>query len=190
MSWSVGAPGQGPENRPLPRDPRLLEAARQRVGEARLGWMLRQRNLTIFPNLQLIDIQSLQLRTWQPLAVDRTRMSSRCLAPRGESREARRFRIRQYEEFFNAGGLATSDDNVMYALNQDGLAASAAGATQGFARGMAAPPPPDGTFAALDPGAARLNASPAGLAFGDETAMHAGYREWRRLMQRNPGTRN
>ena len=190
MSWSVGAPGQGPDNRPLPRDPRLLEAARQRVGEARLDWMLRQRNLTIFPNLQVIDIQSLQLRTWQPLAVDRTRMSSRCLAPCGESPAARRFRIRQYEEFFNAGGLATSDDNVMYALNQDGLAAHAAGDTQGYARGMAAPPAPDGTFEALDLTEARLNASAAGLAFGDETAIHAGYREWKRLMRDADGTRD
>ena len=190
MSWSVGAPGQGPDNRPLPRDPRLLEAARQRVGEARLDWMLRQRNLTIFPNLQVIDIQSLQLRTWQPLAVDRTRMSSRCLAPRGESPAARRFRIRQYEEFFNAGGLATSDDNVMYARSQDGLAAHAAGHTQGYSRGMAAPPAPQGTFDALGLTEARLNASPAGLAFGDETAIHAGYRQWRRLLRRVIETRS
>lgn len=184
MSWSVGAPGQGRESRPLVRDAALLEAVRQRVGEARLDWMLRQRNLTIFPNLQIIDIQSLQLRTWQPLAVDRTRMSSRCLAPRGESPQARRFRIRQYEEFFNAGGLATSDDNVMYALSQDGLAAHAAGDTHGYARGMAAPPPSADTFAPLALGEARCNASAAGLAFGDETAIHAGYREWRRLMLR------
>jgi benzoate/toluate 1,2-dioxygenase alpha subunit/2,4,5-trichlorophenoxyacetic acid oxygenase 1 len=183
MSWSGCAPGQGPDNRPLPRDPRLLEAARQRVGEARLGWMLRQRNLTIFPNLQIIDIQSLQLRTWQPLTVDRTRMSSRCLAPRGESPAARRFRIRQYEEFFNAGGLATSDDNVMYALNQDGFAAHGASYPQGYSRGMTAPPPPAGTFDALELTTARRNASAAGLAFGDETAIHAGYREWKRLMQ-------
>jgi benzoate/toluate 1,2-dioxygenase alpha subunit/2,4,5-trichlorophenoxyacetic acid oxygenase 1 len=131
----------------------------------------------------VIDIQSLQLRTWQPLAVDRTRMSSRCLAPRGESPAARRFRIRQYEEFFNAGGLATSDDNVMYALNQDGLVAQAAGYLQGYSRGMAAAPAPGGTFDALDVGNARLNASAAGLAFGDETAIHAGYREWKRLLQ-------
>jgi len=183
MSWSVGAPGQGPESRPLVRDARLLALARERVGTARLDWMLRQRNLTIFPNLQIIDIQSLQLRTWQPLAVDRTRMSSHCLAPRGESPPARRFRIRQYEEFFNAGGLATSDDNVMYALSQDGFAAHAAGDTQGYSRGMATPAAPPEPFAPLGLTDARCNYSPAGLAFGDETAIHAGYREWRRLLQ-------
>lgn len=183
MSWSVGAPGQEPQTRPLLRDAHLLETVRQRVGEARLDWMLRQRNLTIFPNLQIIDIQSLQLRTWQPLAVDRTRMSSHCLAPRGESPQARRFRIRQYEEFFNAGGLATSDDNVMYALGQDGFAALAAGDTQGYSRGMATPAAPQASFAPLGLANARCSYSPAGLAFGDETAIHAGYREWRRLMR-------
>ncbi len=183
MSWSVGAPGQEPESRPLVRDARLLQRVSDRVGAARLDWMLRQRNLTIFPNLQIIDIQSLQLRTWQPLAVDKTRMSSHCLAPRGESAPARRFRIRQYEEFFNAGGLATSDDNVMYALSQDGFAATAAGDTQGYSRGMATSLAAPEAFAVLGTSQARYNASPAGLSFGDETAIHAGYREWHRLMR-------
>ncbi|MEC9340658.1 MAG: aromatic ring-hydroxylating dioxygenase subunit alpha [Pseudomonadota bacterium] len=182
MSWSIGAPGQGAENRPLPRDAELLERVRRAVGDERLGWMLRQRNLTIFPNLQIIDIQSLQVRTWQPLAVNSTRMNSHCLAPVGESAAARRFRIRQYEEFFNAGGLASSDDNVMYDLNQIGLAARGAGPTQGYGRGMTSPPPDPAPFAALGIDAARCTSSDAGLAFGDETGMHAGYREWHRLL--------
>lgn len=183
LSWSVGAPGQEPESRPLLRDRRLLDAVRKRAGDARLDWMLRQRNLTIFPNLQIIDIQSLQLRTWQPLAVDRTRMHSRCLAPVGESAAARRFRIRKYEEFFNAGGLATSDDNVMYALLQCGLAASAAGATQGYERGSEAEIGIDSApLRALGLERATARYSEAGLSFGDETGIHSGYREWRRLM--------
>ena len=71
----------------------------------------------------------------------------------------------------------------MYALSQDGFAAHAAGDTQGYSRGMATPPPPAEPFAPLDLTDARCNYSPAGLAFGDETAIHAGYREWRRLIQ-------
>jgi phenylpropionate dioxygenase-like ring-hydroxylating dioxygenase large terminal subunit len=183
MTWSVGAPGQGAQARPLPRDPALLERVRARVGEARLSWMLRQRNLTLFPNLQVIDIQSLQLRTWEPLAVDRTRMRAHCLAPCGESPAARRFRIRQYEEFFGPGGLASADDNVMYELSQPGLAA-AAGDTQGYARGLAPQPVPDDAYAALELASARRTFSAQGLGFGDESAMHAGYREWLRLLTR------
>lgn len=183
LSWSLGAPGQGPEGRPLPQDADLFEQVRRQVGDARVGWMLRQRNLTIFPNLQIIDIQSLQVRSWQPLAVNQTRMHSHCLAPKGENPEARRFRIRQYEEFFNAGGLASSDDNLMYELNQAGMAATAAGATEGYARGMAAPSADAQHFAAIAVETAARTYSTSGLAFGDETAMHSGYREWRRLMQ-------
>jgi benzoate/toluate 1,2-dioxygenase subunit alpha len=33
-----------------------------------------------------------------------------CIAPKGESAEAREHRIRQYEDFFNASGMATPDD--------------------------------------------------------------------------------
>lgn len=183
MSWSIGAPGQGAESRPLARDAALLDLVRARVGEARLSWMLRQRNLTIFPNLQIIDIQSLQLRTWHPLAPERTRMRSHCLAPVGEDPAARRFRIRQYEEFFNPGGLATADDNVMYELGQDGLLCARAGTPHGYERGLAATEAPARAFDGLPamPGARRTY-SEQGLGFGDESAIHAGYREWQRLM--------
>ena len=183
LSWSVGAPGQDPQSRPMLRDRSLLDAVRRSVGDARLDWMLRQRNLTIFPNLQIIDIQSLQLRTWQPLAVNRTRMHSRCLAPIGENQAARRFRIRKYEEFFNAGGLATPDDNVMYELLQSGLEATAAGTTQGYARGFNAGLDADSPcFRPLGLQRATATYSDAGLSFGDETGIHSGYREWLRLM--------
>jgi benzoate/toluate 1,2-dioxygenase alpha subunit/2,4,5-trichlorophenoxyacetic acid oxygenase 1 len=187
IMWSIGVPGQGPDNRPLGRDPQFLEMARQKYGAERLRWMLRHRNLTIFPNLQVIDIQSLQIRTWRPLAVDRTEMTSHCVGPVGESPELRRFRIRQYEDFFNASGLATSDDNVAYDYCQEGIAALAAGATQGYVRGLGAPPP------------VRVDYRPQlglhddtgwtyGLNnFGDETTFHAGWREWRRLMTQGEG---
>lgn len=185
VTWSVGAAGQGPERRPLPRDFARFDELRVMHGATRIRWMLRQRNLNIFPNLQIIDIQSLQLRVWQPLAVDRTRMISNCLAPIGEAPAARRFRIRQYEEFFNPSGLATSDDNVMYEFCQAGYAAAATrGGSQGYARGLGEPPHGHPEYAAQ----LGLQA-PRGAAgtreFGDETCIHAGYREWLRLMTRN-----
>lgn len=182
VMWSIGVPGQGPESRPLGRDAQLLESARERFGESYTRWMLRHRNLTIFPNLQIIDIQSLQFRTWQPLSVDKTEMTSNCIAPIGESSEARRFRIRQYEDFFNPSGLATSDDNVTYEYCQDGYSAIAAGNTQGYVRGLGAPPEDRKNYG----GELGLKESspwtygPAG--FGDETGFHAGWREWRRLL--------
>ncbi len=181
--------------RPLAADPGRLEALRARVGPDRVKWMLRQRNLTIFPNLQIIDISSAQLRTWRPLAADKTEMTSHCLAPVGEAPAAREMRIRAYEDFFNPTGLATSDDNVMYEYCQTGYAAEAAGFTQGYMRGAGAPA--SGHSRHAEELAVRPTEWSFGEpAFGGETNFYAGYREWRRLMERagapagtRPGTR-
>jgi phenylpropionate dioxygenase-like ring-hydroxylating dioxygenase large terminal subunit len=170
--------------RPLASDPQLLETARKRVGPDRVKWMLRQRNLTIFPNLQVIDISSAQLRTWRPLAANKTEMVSHCLAPVGEGAAQRALRIRNYEDFFNPTGLASSDDNVMYEFCQSGYEAAQAGYTQGYLRGAAA-----GAGIGNSPHSAELGVAPAewafgGVTFGGETNFYSGYREWRRLMER------
>jgi phenylpropionate dioxygenase-like ring-hydroxylating dioxygenase large terminal subunit len=175
-------------SRPLCLEQHAFDAVRARVGATRAKWMLRQRNLTIYPNLQIIDINSAQLRTWRPLSAHETEMTSHCLGIVGESPAARRFRIRGYEDFFNPSGLASSDDNVMYELCQAGYAAQA-GLRQGYDRGMSGAPN------AGDAYAAELNISPVdsaigmGKAFGDEafggeTNFFPGYREWKRLLLR------
>ena len=168
--------------RPLASDPAHLESVRQRVGPDRAKWMLRQRNLTIFPNLQVIDILSTQVRTWRPLAANRTEMTSHCLGPVGEAPDARAMRIRNYEDFFNPSGLASSDDNVMYEYCQSGYEAEA-GPTQGYLRGADAPD------RGSSPHAGELGIAPADWAFGapnfgGETNFYAGHREWRRLLER------
>jgi benzoate/toluate 1,2-dioxygenase alpha subunit/2,4,5-trichlorophenoxyacetic acid oxygenase 1 len=180
VMWSIRNPPRG--LRPLAFDTARLEEVRGRVGDAKAKWMLRQRNLTIFPNLQIIDIVSLQLRTWRPLAPDRTEMMSHCLAPVGEEAEARRLRIRQYEDFFNPTGLATSDDNVMYEYCQSGYAADTDGWTQGYARGLGRGS--GGPSLAAEIGVRPTAEAVGSLAFGDETCFHASYREWRRLVAR------
>ena len=173
--------------RPLTQDADAVAALTERVGEARARWMHLNRNLTIFPNMQLIDVTSLQLRLWRPLAVDRTEMTSWCLAPVGESTAARKRRIRQYEDFFNPSGLATSDDNVIYELQQAGLPARAAGWTQGHLRGL-------GSFGSgQNAHADELGFKPeswitGSFQMGSETCFHTGYREWLRLLKKGAGT--
>ena len=82
-----------------------------RFGQARADWMVqRSRNLCLYPNVYLMDQFSSQIRQYRPLAVDKTEVTIHCIAPRGESAEARARRIRQYEDFFNASGMATPDD--------------------------------------------------------------------------------
>ena len=70
----------------------------------------RSRNLCLYPNVYLMDQFSSQIRHYRPISVDKTEVTIYCIAPKGESAEARARRIRQYEDFFNASGMATPDD--------------------------------------------------------------------------------
>ena len=97
-----------PEDRPLYE---LREQLIQDVGQARADWMIQNsRNLCLYPNLYLMDQFSSQLRIARPISVDKTEVTIYCIAPKGESAEARAHRIRQYEDFFNVSGMATPDD--------------------------------------------------------------------------------
>ena len=83
----------------------------EKCGEATADWMVRHsRNLCLYPNVYLMDQFGSQIRLLRPLAVDKTEVTIYCIAPKGESDEARTRRIRQYEDFFNVSGMATPDD--------------------------------------------------------------------------------
>lgn len=108
-----------PEDRPLmeQRDRLVSE-----FGEAKADWMINNsRNLCLYPNVFLMDQFSSQIRVFRPLAADRTEVTIYCIAPRGESPEARAHRIRQYEDFFNASGMATPDDLEEFRACQEGF---------------------------------------------------------------------
>ncbi len=103
--WTWAA---NPEDRPLyPR----LEELKEQFGEAKADFMVRgSRNLCLYPNVYLMDQFSTQIRHFRPIAPDKTEVTIYCIAPKGESPESRAWRIRQYEDFFNASGMATPDD--------------------------------------------------------------------------------
>src|SRR5215217_5351408 len=87
------------------------EELEQQFGEAQADWMVRRsRNLCLYPNVYLMDQFSSQIRQYRPISVDKTEVTIYCIAPNGEAPEARARRIRQYEDFFNASGIATPDD--------------------------------------------------------------------------------
>jgi benzoate/toluate 1,2-dioxygenase subunit alpha len=97
-----------PQDRPLwPERDELIA----KFGQARTDWMIeKSRNLCLYPNVFLMDQFSSQIRMYRPVSVDKTEVTIYCIAPRNESAEARAHRIRQYEDFFNASGMATPDD--------------------------------------------------------------------------------
>ncbi|WP_027004271.1 benzoate 1,2-dioxygenase large subunit [Corynebacterium halotolerans] len=97
-----------PEDRPVyDRLDELKELHGEKRGEFMVG---ASRNLCLYPNVYIMDQFSTQIRRLEPKAVDKTEVSIWCIAPKGESAEARANRIRQYEDFFNATGMATPDD--------------------------------------------------------------------------------
>jgi benzoate/toluate 1,2-dioxygenase alpha subunit len=113
-----------PEDRPLYE--RREELVSQ-YGSARADWMIgNSRNLCLYPNVYLMDQFSSQIRTYRPIAVDKTEVTIYCIAPKNESAEARARRIRQYEDFFNASGMATPDDLEEFRACQIGYMGQAA----------------------------------------------------------------
>jgi benzoate/toluate 1,2-dioxygenase subunit alpha len=95
-----------------------LEAAH---GAERTFWMLgRSRNLGLYPNLFLMDSISSQIRQFRPVTPQYTEVTSYCFAPVGESAESRRLRLRQFEDFYNASGMATPDDLAEFKGVQEG----------------------------------------------------------------------
>jgi len=110
----------------------------ERLGGGARDWLFNMRNLTIFPNMQIAENASSQLRVIQPLAPGLTEMRTWCFAPAGEAAAARAQRIRQYEDFFNPSGMATPDDTIAYEACQTGYAGAVEPWLQGYQRGMAA----------------------------------------------------
>lgn len=162
----------------------LLEQAdvlASRHGKQVRDWMFNMRNLTIFPNLQIAENASSQLRVIQPIAPGRTLMRTWCIAPKGESANARRQRIRQYEDFFNPSGMATPDDTVAYESCQRGFAAAVEPWLQGYGRGMTASQHGGNELTDMIVNTPERSVlSDARLC--DETLYHAYYREWARRM--------
>ncbi|MEJ5927861.1 benzoate 1,2-dioxygenase large subunit [Corynebacterium sp. H128] len=97
-----------PADRPLyERKEELKEQFGENIGEFMVG---ASRNLCLYPNVYIMDQFSSQIRHIRPIDVDKTEVTIYCIAPKGESEAARANRIRQYEDFFNATGMATPDD--------------------------------------------------------------------------------
>ena len=87
----------------------------------KVNWMLRRgRNLIIFPSLMINDFAATQIRTFRPISADETEVTIYCLAPSDESKEARYARLRKFEDFFMASGMATSDDVVALEATHQG----------------------------------------------------------------------
>ena len=113
-----------------------LEEWKETFGKTKAEWMVGVlRNLCLYPNVFLMDQFSSQIRVFRPISVDKTEVTIYCIAPKGESQKARALRIRQYEDFFNASGMATPDDTEEFRATQRGYAAGAHAKWNDLSRG-------------------------------------------------------
>jgi benzoate/toluate 1,2-dioxygenase alpha subunit len=119
MLWTAWA---DPTNRPAFK---MYEEWKEKFGEAKARWMVGNlRNLCIYPNVFFMDQFSTQIRMWRPISVNKTEVTIYCFAPINEPAETRAHRIRQYEDFFNASGMATPDDLEEFRASQGGYQAA------------------------------------------------------------------
>lgn len=166
-----------PSNRPL--NERREELAAQ-FGEEWAHWMIGfSRNLCLYPNVYLMDQFGSQIRHFRPISVDKTEVTIYCIAPKGESAEARAHRIRQYEDFFNASGMATPDDLEEFRACQKTYQAGAA-PWNDLSRGA------EHQIEGADEEAAKLGIKPisSGARTEDEGLYHYQHGYWHEVMDR------
>ncbi|MCK0538348.1 aromatic ring-hydroxylating oxygenase subunit alpha [Alcanivorax quisquiliarum] len=149
-----------------------------RVSEEQVNWMVgRGRNLLVFPNVLFMDQPSTQIRIFRPLSVDRTLVTVYCIAPKGESAEARTARIRKFEDFYMVTGMATPDDLAALEDCQTGARGEAARWTD-VTRGLSSMiegPDEDAKAIGLNPVSSNND-------WDFETLYYSFYRKWLKQM--------
>jgi benzoate/toluate 1,2-dioxygenase alpha subunit len=110
--------------------------------------------------------------------VDFTKVESFALAAREDGPDVRTRRIRQFEDFYNATGLATPDDLATFEACHDGLQGRLVPWQMGYDRGFSQVR----TGGDEESAAVGMDAQTSGPDFQDEVLLHGQYREWLRLM--------
>ena len=177
LLWTKWA---NPQDRP--NFPRREEYA-EKFGAATADWMIENsRNLCLYPNVYLMDQFGSQIRLLRPISVDKTEVTIYCIAPKGESDEARAQRIRQYEDFFNVSGMATPDDLEEFRACQEGYGGIAL-AWNDMSRGA------QHWIDGPDEEAARIGLKPvmSGVRTEDEGLYTVQHRYWHEVMQQAIG---
>jgi benzoate/toluate 1,2-dioxygenase subunit alpha len=166
-----------PQDRPIYA---RREELAQRMGKEKADWAVaRSRNLLLYPNMFLMDQMGTQIRMFRPLSVDRTEVTIYCFAPVGEAPAERAKRIRQYEDFFNASGMATPDDLTEFNETQKGCRSHSIVRWSDMSRGAVHEVPgPDDVAAALG-----IAPTSSGARVSDEGIFLAQHERWAELMR-------
>ena len=99
---------------------RLME----KYGETRAHRMTENhRNLFIYPNLVINDVNAITIRNFDPVAVDRMQVTAWHLVPQDDDGLALAMRLDSFLTFLGPGGFATPDDSEALETCQAGFAA-------------------------------------------------------------------
>jgi len=93
-------------------------------------------NMLIFPNLVVLDIMSVSLRTFYPRSPDQMDVTGWALGPSEETPVLRATRLDNFLEFIGPGGFATPDDVEMLEHCQKGYANSKETGWNDISKGM------------------------------------------------------
>jgi p-cumate 2,3-dioxygenase alpha subunit len=93
------------------------------------------RNLLVYPNLLLLDVAGLTIRSVWPVRPDYMELTGWALAPREEGPVRLKRRLENFNLFLGPGGLATPDDIEALEACQEGFAATS-GDYSDISRGM------------------------------------------------------
>ena len=101
----------------------------------------KSRNLLIFPNLVIVDVMSLTLRTFFPRTPEYMEVTAWSIGPSEETPWLRKNRLNQFLEFLGPGGFATPDDVEMLENCQRGYRNAKEAGWNDVSRGMLNPQP-------------------------------------------------
>ncbi len=91
-------------------------------GEEEFGWIIGTNAASIFPNMGMIHQQ---IRTWRPVSPDVTEVRIYLYDVKGAPDRLNEGWLRSQERFYGPAGHGMADDVEMFAVNQQGLEASA-----------------------------------------------------------------
>ncbi|MEQ8349287.1 MAG: aromatic ring-hydroxylating dioxygenase subunit alpha [Sneathiellaceae bacterium] len=96
----------------------------------------RDYNMLVFPNLAILNIMAVTVRTFYPVSPDYFEVRAWTLAPKEEAEVLKERRLRNFLEFLGPGGFATPDDVEMLELCQQGYACQNGAPWNDLSRGM------------------------------------------------------
>ena len=126
----------------------IIEAKKQelvkRFGEERAERIAKtSRNMTIFPNMMIVDNVSISIRTMYPESEDRVHMNIWAMAPAGEEELLRSVRLDNHLTFTGPAGFAHPDDYEIFERMREGNHTSTL-QWQDYSKGMKAEEIEDG----------------------------------------------